>query len=96
MIIARLDYEQAEKDVIIARADLSPSATLSLSSTKTDDLSSSYDEQDKETVTATIIWPLFKGGKNIASLKKSKNQKNIKKLLFDNAMDVELTRGMPL
>ena len=29
--------KQSEKDVIIARADLSPSAKLSLSSTKTDD-----------------------------------------------------------
>ena len=37
LIIARLDYEQSEKDVIIARADLSPSATISLSSSKTDD-----------------------------------------------------------
>ena len=47
LIIARLDYEQSEKDVLIARADLSPSATISLSSTKTDDFSSSYDEGDK-------------------------------------------------
>ncbi len=86
LIIARLEYEQSEKDVKIAAADFSPSATLSLKSSKTDDLSSSYDEQDKETVTATIIWPLFKGGKNIASLKKSKNKKNIKKFLFDNAI----------
>jgi len=86
LIIAKLEYEQSEKDVKIAAADLSPSATLSLKSSKTDDLSSSYDEQDKETLTATIIWPLFKGGKNIASLKKSKNQKNQKKFLFDNAI----------
>jgi len=86
LIIAKLEYEQSEKDVKIAAADLSPSATLSLKSSKTDDLSSSYDEQDKETITATISWPLFKGGKNIASLKKSKNQKNIKKFLFDNAI----------
>ena len=86
LIIAKLEYEQSEKDVKIAAADLSPSATLSLKSSKTDDLSSSYDEQDKETITATISWPLFKGGKNIASLRKSKNQKNIKKFLFDNAI----------
>jgi outer membrane protein len=54
LIIAKLEYEQSEKDVKIAAADLSPSATLSLKSSKTDDLSSSYDEQDKETITATI------------------------------------------
>ena len=86
LIIAKMEYEQSEKDITIAAADLSPSATLSLKSSKTDDVSSSYDEQDKETITATISWPLFKGGKNIASLKKSKNQKNIKKFLFDNAI----------
>jgi outer membrane protein len=85
LIIARLDYEQSEKDVLIARADLSPSATISLSSTKTDDFSSSYDESDKEIAKATISWPIFKGGKNAASLNKSKNLKNRKKLLLDNA-----------
>ena len=85
LIIARLDYEQSEKDVIIARADLSPSATISLSSTKTDDLSSSYDESEKEIAKATISWPIFKGGKNTASLNRSKNLQNRKKLLLDNA-----------
>ena len=86
LIIARLDYEQSEKDVIIARADLSPSATISLSSTKTDDLSSSYDESEKEIAKATISWPIFKGGKNTASLNRSKNLQNRKKLLLDHAV----------
>lgn len=86
LIIARLDYEQSEKDVIIARADLSPSATISLSSTKTDDLSSSYDESEKEIAKATISWPIFKGGKNTASLNRSKNLQNRKKLLLDHAI----------
>ena len=85
LIIARLDYEQSEKDVLIARADLSPSATISLSSTKTDDLSSSYDESEKEIAKAIISWPIFKGGKNTASLNRSKNLQNRKKLLLDNA-----------
>ena len=86
LIIAKLDYEQSEKDVVIARSDLSPSATLSISSTKTDDSSSTIDERDKEIAKATISWPIFKGGKNSASLNKSKNLKNRKKLLFDNAI----------
>ena len=86
LIIVKLEYEQSEKDVKIAKSDLSPSATLSLESSKTDDLSSTYDERDKETITATISWPIFQGGKNTASLKKSKNLKNRKKLLFDNAL----------
>jgi outer membrane protein len=91
LIIAKLEYEQSEKDVIIARADLSPSAKLSLSSTKTDDLSSSYDERDKEVATATISWPIFKGGKNTSSLNRSKSLKNRKKLLLDNAIKTNET-----
>ena len=86
VLIAKLEYDQSEKDVIIARSDLSPSATLSLNSTETDDLSATYDERDKKTITATISWPIFKGGKNTASLNKSKNLKNRKKLLFENAI----------
>ena len=38
------------KDVIIAKSDLSPSATLSFQATQTDDTSSTYDESDKETL----------------------------------------------
>jgi outer membrane protein len=86
LIIAKLEYEQSEKDVIIARADLSPSAKVSLSSTKTDDASSSFDERDKEIATATISWPIFKGGKNTSSLNRSKSLKNRKKLLLDNVI----------
>jgi outer membrane protein len=86
LIIARLDYKQSEKDVTIARADLSPSAKLSFNSSKTDDLSASYDERDKKIATATISWPIFQGGKNTASLNKSKNIQNRKKLLFENAI----------
>ena len=86
LIIAKLDYDQSKKDVIIAKAELSPSATLSFNSSKTDDLSSTLDEREKETATATITWPLFKGGKNIASINKSKNLKDRKKLLLNNAI----------
>jgi outer membrane protein len=86
LIIAKLDYEQSERDVVIAMSDFSPSAILSLSSTKIDDVSSSYDERDKEIAKATITWPIFKGGKNFASYNRSKNLKNRKKLLFDNAI----------
>jgi len=91
LIIAKLEYEQSEKDVQIAQSDLSPSATLSFESKETDDLSSTYDQQDKETVTATITWPIFSGGKNYAGLSKSKNLRNRKKLLLDNAIKVNDT-----
>ena len=85
LIISKLEYEQSEKDVIIAGSELSPSASLSFNNSKTDDFSSTLNERDKEILKATISWPIYKGGKNTASLNKSKNLKNRKKLLFINA-----------
>ena len=73
LIISKLEYEQSEKDVVIARSDLSPSATLSFNSSRSDDVSSTINERDKETLKATISWPIFSGGKNTASLNRSKN-----------------------
>ena len=91
LIISRLEYEQSEKDVMIARSELSPSATLSFNSSKSDDASSTINERDKEILKATISWPIFKGGKNTASLNRSKNLKNKNKLLFDNAIKTNKT-----
>ena len=86
LLISKLEYEQSERDIQIAQSDLSPTATLSFEAKETDDLSSTYDQQDKETIKATITWPIFSGGKNYAGLNKSKNLRNRKKLLLDNAL----------
>ena len=86
LIIAKIEYEQSKKDVVIARSELSPSASISLESSKTDDLSSTYDEQDKDTMTAKVTLPLFQGGKNHANLARSKNLNKRKRLLYDNAI----------
>jgi outer membrane protein len=86
LIISKLEYEQSKKDLIIAGSDLSPSASLSFNSSKSDNVSSSIGERDKEILKATISWPIFNGGKNFASLNKSKNIKNRRKLLLDNAL----------
>ena len=91
LIISKLEYEQSEKDVTIAKSELSPSATLSFNSSRTDDTSSTINEIDKNILKATISWPIFKGGKNTASLNRSKNLKNRNKLLFDNAMKTNET-----
>jgi outer membrane protein len=91
LIISKLVYEQSKKDVMIARSDLSPSATLSFNSSRSDDTSATINERDKETLKATISWPIFNGGKNTASLNRSKNLKNRNKLLFDNAMKTNET-----
>ena len=86
LIIAKLEYEQAEKDVLISRSDLSPSAKLSYKDSKTKDLSATYDERHKKTLTATITWPIYSGGKNIALLNKSQNLQSKKKLLLNNVI----------
>ncbi len=91
LIISKLEFEQSEKDVQIAQSDLAPSATLSFETKETDDLSATYDQQDKETIQATITWPIFSGGKNYAELSKSKNLRNRKKLLYENAVKLNDT-----
>ncbi len=84
LIVARLEYEQSEKDTIIAKSELSPTAKLSFEKTYSEDLSSTYDEREKNILKATISWPFYSGGKNRATLKKNKSLQNRKRLLLDN------------
>ena len=86
LTIAKLEYQQSQQDVKIAISEFSPTAKLSAESTKSNDLSSTVDERDQETLKAEITWPLFKGGKNSATLERSKRLNNRKKLLLDNAL----------
>ena len=82
--IAKLEYEQSEKDVLISRSDLAPTAKLSYENSRSQDLSSSYDESNKSTLKATVTWPIYSGGKNRSSLNKSRNLQNRKKLLLNS------------
>ena len=91
LIIAQLEYEQSQKDTTSAKSDLAPSATLSFDRSKTDDLSSTYDEREKDTLKATITWPFFSGGKNIASLRKNESLEIQKNLLLNNITKKNLT-----
>jgi len=84
LIIAKLEYEQSKKDVLISRSDLSPSAKLSYENSRSQDLSSSYDESNKNILKATVTWPIYSGGKNRASLNKSQNLQNRKRLLLNS------------
>jgi len=84
LIIAQLEYEQSKKDTTSARSDLAPTATLSFDRSKTDDLSSTYDEKEQDTLKATVTWPFFSGGKNYANLNKNKSLENQKNLLLNN------------
>ena len=91
LIIAKLEYEQSEKDVLISRSNLSPSAKLSYENSRTQDLSSLFDERNKNTLKATVTWPIYSGGKNRASLNKSKKLQNKKKLLLDSVIKTNNT-----
>jgi outer membrane protein len=84
LIIARLEYDQSEKDKIIARSNLVPSASLSFDRSYSEDLSATIDEREKDTLKATITWPFFSGGKNLAGYKKNESLSNRKRLLLDN------------
>ena len=86
LIIAQLEYEQSKKDTISARSDLAPTAKLSFDRSKTDDLSSTYDEREKDILKATVTWPFFSGGKNYANLNKNKSAELQKSLLLDNSI----------
>ena len=83
LIITKLEYEQSKKDTISARSDLAPTAKLSFDRSKTEDLSSTYDEKEQDTLKATVTWPFFSGGKNYANLKKNKSSEERKSLLLD-------------
>ena len=84
LLISKINYEISIKELSIERARLSPSASIKVSKSENRDLSSSIDEQDDETVKATITWPIVKGGENISSIKKSSFEKQRAKLILQD------------
>ena len=86
LIIAQLEYEQAQKDKTIAKSDLAPTANLSLERSYTDDLSATYDQREKDTLKATVTWPFYSGGKNLASLNKSSSLETRSRLILDSVI----------
>ncbi len=86
LIIAKLEYEQSIKDKSIAKSDLAPTAKLSFERSYTEDLNTTYDEREKDTIKATVSWPFFSGGKNIAKYKKNQSLENRKRLILDSAV----------
>ena len=91
LTIAKLEYEQSKKDTIIAKSDLSPTAKLSFERSYSEDLSSTYDEREKDILKATVSWPFYSGGKNRAAYKKNKNLQTRKRLLLDNTIKTNET-----
>ena len=92
--IARLEFEQSKLDLVIAGSDLAPSATLSYKIAEQDNMSSTVLDRTQQTLTATATWPLFSGGSNIYNVRKTKELKNQKKLLFEDtkkAIETDVT-----
>ena len=85
--LAKIDLEIVKRELFVARGDLSPSASITYEKKKNYDLSTTVDEREQEEVKATVKWPLFKGGKNISSVKKAKFRVEEKKLLFEDISD---------
>ena len=84
ILISKLDFEIAIKDLDIEKARLSPSASLNYSKSENSDFSSTVDDTDQETVKATITWPIIKGGENISTIKKSSYNKQKYQLLLQD------------
>ena len=89
--IAELGLKQAEKDITIAKSDLAPTASLSLERSYTEDLSTTYDEREKDVLKATVSWPFYSGGKKFATIDKNQSIKTRQRLLLDNAVKTNLT-----
>jgi outer membrane protein len=87
LLLARLDYEISKQNVNIENSKFSPSASVNYTQSQNNDLSSTVDETDKETLKATVTIPLFKGGKNYSSLKKLKFKKEQSNLILEDTIN---------
>ncbi len=84
LAISRINLAISERELSVEKAKLSPSATLNYSKTENKDLSATVDEDEQETVKATVTWPIIQGGKNFSSIKKFKHKKEKNVLLLED------------
>ena len=87
LLLSKLDYEISEKNVNIEKAKFAPSASVNYTQSKSNDYSSTVNEQDQETLKATVTLPLFKGGENYSTLKKVKYKKEQSQLIFQDTQN---------
>ena len=85
LLISKLNYEIAKKDLNIERSRFSPSASIEVSKSEKKDFSSTIDEKNDESVKAKITWPIIKGGENISSVKKSNFDKQRAELIVKDS-----------
>ena len=89
--IAELELIQSEKDMEISKSDLSPTASLSLERSYNYDLSTTYDEREKDVLKATVNWPFYSGGKKRSKVKKDSNLNYRKRLLLEDTIKTNET-----
>jgi outer membrane protein len=87
LLLAKLDYEISEKNVNIEKSKFSPSASVNYTKSQNNDYSSTVDELDEETLKATVTIPIFKGGENYSSLKKSQFKKKQTNLILQDKIN---------
>jgi len=96
LLISKLDYEIAKKDLNIEKSRFSPSASINYSKSENNDFSSTINDTDQETVKATITWPIIKGGENISTIKKSSYNKEKYQLILQdtkNRINTEISNA---
>ena len=91
ILIAKFELNQTEKDLQSSRADLIPTASLSLERSYSDDVSSTIDEREKDTLTTTLSWPFYSGGKKRSTINKNANLTSRKRLLLDDTIKTNET-----
>jgi len=87
LLLAKLDYEISKKNVNIEKSKFSPSASVNYTKSQSKDFSSTIDDIDQETLKAKVTIPLFKGGENYSSLKKSQFQKKQTNLILQDTIN---------
>ena len=87
LLLAKLDYEISKKNVNIEKSKFSPSASVNYTKSQSKEFSSTIDDIDQEKLKATVTIPLFKGGENYSSLKKSQFKKEQTSLILQDTIN---------
>jgi outer membrane protein len=87
LLLAKLDYEISKKNIDIEKSKFSPSASINYTKSQSKDFSSTIDDVDQESLKATVTIPLFKGGENYSSLKKSQFKKEQTSLILQDTIN---------
>ena len=87
LLLAKLDYEISKKNIDIEKSKFSPSASINYTKSQSKDFSSTIDDVDQESLKATVTIPLFKGGENYSSLRKSQFKKEQTSLILQDTIN---------